>query len=66
MFMLKALLHLVITGIIAAYTILGYQYQVEGYGLHPLICIAVCLVMTIAAIFMSELPVMRFKARPKG
>lgn len=63
MFMLKALLYLGLVIATSIYSILGYQYHVEGYGLHPALCVVALFVITVVCISISEFPSLRRQRR---
>lgn len=71
MFMLTSLINVVAALCTALFAIMGYQYEVEGYGLHPMLCIAGVLVLCIAVHYLTVLLTVRAtyaynKAHPQG
>lgn len=67
MFMLIAMLHLLVTIATVMLSIMGYQYVVEGYGLHPLLCFVLIFFMMVALIAFSAMPsYTTIKAHPQG
>lgn len=55
MFMIHALFYMLIAISIASLSILGYQYTTQGYGLHPLLCIAVCFILVVLHLWFIHL-----------
>lgn len=72
MFMLTSLINIIVAVAIAVLAILGYQYQVEGAGLHPVLCFTTALSLCILAHYLTTLlsvhatHAYRAKHYPKG
>ena len=65
MFMVNALFYVLIAIAIAALSILGYQYVTEGYGLHPLVCIAASIGMVTMHMWFTYLITPKYELIPE-
>lgn len=66
MFMLNALFYVLIAACISALSILGYQYVVDGHGLHPLVCVATILTLVVMHLWFTYLITPTYKLTRQG